>query len=442
MAVEATTILQLILSLAWTCLFTTPTNQKNPLLTQVFTSQLILEQIASTTSLVFAPGLFEAIQAAAPPTIEYFKTLPTDTTKRWAVYLLVLEKATCRPKIYVGSGTESQYGVSVRLSQYDRKNSLPRYVQQAIDDGYIIVHKGLLCWTAIPPPSLVPKIRLLFFLLEATFAYAFWAMRTTKNDYNMTHICPWAVNVIDMAPEFGYDGLCSHCSLGEGVSGDFGLSEEQLEALADQKEARAAAKSVYGSSVHFEQMANNQDEYLEKQAGYKVLRRAQDGGEYHRQNARDNAAKHHKAKTHFCETFLEQTQENKTSSQQGGGDEEKTYLPCLQLWFQPSRHIQYAHEGSSPPEEGGCCCGCPVELPARLGANLDSPFGLFWTSGLEFSCHRHLDLWTRFFALSIPLLSLIYSLDYGLGIGRRKSSNSRSSISYFECLKSTFETLP
>jgi hypothetical protein len=216
--------------------------------------------------------------------------------------LLVLEKATCRPKIYVGSGTESQYGVSVRLSQYDRKNSLPRYVQQAIDDGYIIVHKGLLCWTAIPPPSLVPKIRLLFFLLEATFAYAFWAMRTTKNDYNMTHICPWAVNVIDMAPEFGYDGLCSYCSLGEGVSGDFGLSEEQLEALAAQKkEARAAAKSVYGSSVHFEQMANNHDEYLEKQAGYKVVRRAQDGGEYHRQNARDNAAKHHKAKTHFCE---------------------------------------------------------------------------------------------------------------------------------------------
>jgi hypothetical protein len=56
-AFEATTILQLVLSLTWTCLFTTLANQKNPLFAQVIPSHLILEEIASATSLVFAPSL-------------------------------------------------------------------------------------------------------------------------------------------------------------------------------------------------------------------------------------------------------------------------------------------------------------------------------------------------------------------------------------------------
>ena len=45
------------------------------------------------------------------------------------------------------------------------------------------------------------------------------------------------------------------------------------------------------------------------------------------------------------------------------------------------------------------------------------------------------------FTLSIPLLSLTHYLDYGLGIGCRKSSHSRSSNFYFESLKSAFEIL-
>jgi hypothetical protein len=33
--------------------------------------------------------------------------LPTKVNKRWAVYLVLLEKSGSRPKIYIGSGTES-----------------------------------------------------------------------------------------------------------------------------------------------------------------------------------------------------------------------------------------------------------------------------------------------------------------------------------------------
>jgi hypothetical protein len=295
MAFEALDILQLVMLITWTVLSDTPTNQKNTLFGQFFTSDAVFREIAATISIAFAPGLFDVLQSAAPPTIKFFKTLPTDATKRWGVYLLVLEKANCRPKIYVGSGTESQYGVSNRFAKYDLKNALPRYIQEALDDGYTIVHKGLLCWTAIPPASQVPKIRLLFFLLEATFAYIFWAMRTIKRDYGMAHICQWDRATLE------YDGSCSHCSLFDGILGDFDLSEEQLEAVAaEKKEKNAAAKSAWSTNNHFTQMATNHDEYLEKNAAWKASGRAKDGGEYHRQNARDNAAKHHEAKTHHC----------------------------------------------------------------------------------------------------------------------------------------------
>jgi hypothetical protein len=39
--------------------------------------------------------------------------------------------------------------------------------------GYTIVHKELLCWIPILTTSLQPRIRLLFFALEATFSYIF-----------------------------------------------------------------------------------------------------------------------------------------------------------------------------------------------------------------------------------------------------------------------------
>jgi hypothetical protein len=124
MAFEATTILELVLSLTWTCR-SPPANQKNTLFAQAITSHLILEELASAVSLVFAPGMFEALQAIVPPPIQYFKSLPTDTTKRWAIYLLVLEKSSCRLKVYIGSATESRDGVYNRFHHYDLETAMP-----------------------------------------------------------------------------------------------------------------------------------------------------------------------------------------------------------------------------------------------------------------------------------------------------------------------------
>jgi len=59
---------------------------------------------------------------------------------------LVLEKPGCKPKVYIGSGTSWSLGVVGRFKQYDDGFLLPVYVEKALDEGYEIVSKGLLCW--------------------------------------------------------------------------------------------------------------------------------------------------------------------------------------------------------------------------------------------------------------------------------------------------------
>jgi hypothetical protein len=140
---------------------------------------------------------------------------------------------------------------------YTSGTNLPKYVKKALDDGYTIVHKGLLCWIPIPIASLHPTTRLLFLALEAMFAYAFWAMQAKRNDYGMAQICLWDRFILE------YDGCCSHCSLNEGVNGDFELSVEQLGNHAAQKKSKQA---INIANHHYKQMATNHDEYLDKAA--------------------------------------------------------------------------------------------------------------------------------------------------------------------------------
>lgn len=139
------------------------------------------------------------------------------------------KKLNYRPRIYVGSGTDARDGVSARLRRYGKGGLLGRFVTQALDEGYIIQHKGLLCWTSIPSADIVPILRLLFVprQLEATFTWFFWAVNCkTEYGYDMTDICQWAWD------KLGYDGCGSHNPLSESPAGDIGLSAEELEAQA------------------------------------------------------------------------------------------------------------------------------------------------------------------------------------------------------------------
>lgn len=299
MASEHSAISKLVLSAVWKCISDTPFEQKNILFGQVFTSEDDLSDIAASASLTFAPGLLRVLQSDSPPsaTMEFFKSLSAETSdfQWWGVYAIVMEKAGHRPILYIGSGTSVFGGVRARLKQYDDGFLLPQYVSKSLEQGFDIVHKGLLCWAPKPPASTVPFRRLLFFGLEATLAYLFWAMKARLGDYGMGHLCRWDRRMLE------YDGCCSHCALNEGIPGDFTLSAEQLEALAAEKEQkRLVLKALNATNYHFKQMETNYDEYIGESSKRVARSRANNPGRDKMRQA-ERIQKAEEERTFYCE---------------------------------------------------------------------------------------------------------------------------------------------
>lgn len=171
---------------------------------------------------------------------------------------------------------------------------LPYYIEKALDEGYTIVHKGLLCWIPIPTAALLPVTRLLFVALEAAFAYMFWTMRERTRNHDMSHICLWDRTTLE------YDGLCSHCSLNEGILGDFDLSPEQLEAQAiDKEQKRLELKAENATNYHYKQMEENYDEYIGKSSVRVARSRANNPGR-DRQRQADRVEKARREKSFHC----------------------------------------------------------------------------------------------------------------------------------------------
>lgn len=82
MAFEAMSLLMLVLLLVWKVLSDTPVKQKHGYFLRFMSTLEDFHQIASAVYLEFAPSLWEVLQAATPPTIQFFKDLPTDVLKR------------------------------------------------------------------------------------------------------------------------------------------------------------------------------------------------------------------------------------------------------------------------------------------------------------------------------------------------------------------------
>jgi hypothetical protein len=135
-----------LVSLCWLCLTSTTIN--NPAFNLVLPSvevEQVLEQALEQASISFAPGLLEALQSEPAPTIEWFKSLPVPSYKHlWGIYLLNWEKVGHRPKIYLGSGTESTKGVKVLLTRYDEGFRWSNGCKQAIEEGYTRTHTTFL----------------------------------------------------------------------------------------------------------------------------------------------------------------------------------------------------------------------------------------------------------------------------------------------------------
>ncbi|TKA63192.1 hypothetical protein B0A55_10202 [Friedmanniomyces simplex] len=226
----ATTILQLVLMVVWACL---NLPMKRKIFLQVIFSERYLLEIASAASLAFAPGLLDAVQSATPPSVEWFKRLPSNASRCWAVYALVLEKLDAVTMIYIGSGTNAR-GLSQRWGVYDRLSwtQLPRHVTTALRDGYTITHKGTLCWAPIPSADNLPRFRLLFLALETAFACLFWAFKSRRSSHHLLSCCPWALS------SFTYAGLCSHSALEDATATGLDLTAKQLNDMRTQSKEK------------------------------------------------------------------------------------------------------------------------------------------------------------------------------------------------------------
>lgn len=277
MAFTASTMLQLLVVVTWTLLSITPTKSKRALFSHLLPDQAVLSEMVSATGFAFCPGLFNAIQAAGPPPLSFFLGLPSDSVQRWGIYVLVLDKPAAVPLIYIGSGTASKGGVQTRFLEYDRDVHVSRYVRNALNNGYTIVHKGLLLWSPIPPVADIPRSRVLFVAIEAAMSFLFWAMKSQNKDYGMSEFCPWSRD------SFSYRGLCSHNPLSDAIAGDFNLTSEALEAIAAETKEKLR---VYNAEHHQNFRARSPDRFY-------AQRRKNDAN--FKKNAPDKVRKNHNA---------------------------------------------------------------------------------------------------------------------------------------------------
>lgn len=203
------------------------------------------EEICSYTPLHFAPNMLEVLQSPTPPSVEFFRALPDPTVgkkakKIWAIYAVLMEKVGQRPRVYFGSGTNRQRGVKVRLATYDNGTHVPRLVQCALDQGFTISHRGLLCWGDLPPTTLAPIVATRFLALEATFTFMFFARVETIMDEDWTWFMPWKRHQVE------WDPLCTHTAFNEKPR-DTELSEEALEAAQTARELHIRKRSLFNS---------------------------------------------------------------------------------------------------------------------------------------------------------------------------------------------------
>lgn len=199
----------LVLFSTWDCLSETHTLDKVQYFDMVFPDLPSLEDAFSTAAISFAPDLLDVLQSDTAPTSSFFKSLPAKPdNKTWAVYVLVLEKPDHETGIYIDSGTNTKGGVLYRWNEYDKNKRLPSNVEAALNEHYTIAHKDMLCWALRPTPASTPVCRLLFYALEATFAYLFWAYADSGfRGSNTAMSCHWDRDTLE------YNGLCSHVAL-------------------------------------------------------------------------------------------------------------------------------------------------------------------------------------------------------------------------------------
>ncbi|MCJ1443047.1 MAG: Protein kinase C-like 1 [Stictis urceolatum] len=216
------------------------------------------EMVILGTDIEFCTGLFDVLQASSPPSIDWFLSLPSAGSPDlvWGVYIMILWKPGHRYILYVGSETLFVGCVRARFREYNR-GELPRYVTEALRNGYTIKKKALLATRPITQAAKLPVYRVVLLALEAIFACYFWAMYKRDHDYGFNHLCLWPLD------SFTYDGACSHSPLKEGFERELDLSEVELQQIADDIKAK---NIEYGRKYHKNQRIDATSKFKAAQA--------------------------------------------------------------------------------------------------------------------------------------------------------------------------------
>lgn len=211
-----------------------PAWYRNPDFGILFKDRATFDHIAELAPVTLADGLEDVLGSDQPPSAEFFTTLPRPAEGLlWAVYTVLMSKPGHASKLYCGSGTNAVAGVLVRLPHYHPNSCyLPRFVKKAFADGYEVRHVGLLCWTPLPSPGLVPKVRGRILALEALLTFIFHAGLAMVTDSYVSEFSLWSRQSVEWEP------LCSHSPLKEAIRGGLELSEEELELAAKIRKAR------------------------------------------------------------------------------------------------------------------------------------------------------------------------------------------------------------
>lgn len=223
---DATDVASLMLAICWGCV--NVTTYISPRFRCVVPSLAELSTLFSLATFSYCPGLYDAIRAPTPPSVEWLEALPDDLPiHHWGVYVLVLRKSGHVPLVYVGSGTAFYQGVRARVKAHVNGNvNTTDSIRQATQDGYKIVHYALLAYCPTPAPANLPKLRTVVMVMEAAFTAVFWALYRHDRTYGLAHQCPWPRDL------FEWSGLCSHSPLLEGVyDGGLDFTAEQLEEM-------------------------------------------------------------------------------------------------------------------------------------------------------------------------------------------------------------------
>ncbi|THX58559.1 ATP synthase subunit alpha [Aureobasidium pullulans] len=241
---------------------------KNPLFGVIFHSRSAFDRVTRLAPLTLSPGLPSQLFALKPPGRSFFKNLLYPQGRFWAIYAHTMKKPGVKGyRVYFGSGTDTLDGVRSRTKKYKPfvTRGLPRMVRTAFRQGYRITHTGLLCWTPIPRPRDVPRVRALFLALEATLTCMFFVQTKHIEEMYWKHIFPWVREDVEYSP------LCCRSALKETIRGYQDLSADQLEDIYTKRIShRRSLMRGYARTHKIRKLAKNAVAFRKKNAEHSL----------------------------------------------------------------------------------------------------------------------------------------------------------------------------